>query len=67
MGVAEELAFDDAEKFTSEMYDPRARSRCLQERITQKHLKKALVWSRSNTLRRLSQKCFYNSRVLERS
>ena len=58
---------DDAEKFTSEMHDPCARSRCLQERTTQKHLQKAPVWSRPNTLRRLSQKCFYNSRVLERS
>ena len=58
---------DDAEKFTSEMHDPCTRSRCLQERTTQKHLQGAPVWSRSNTLRRLSQKCFYNSRVLERS
>ena len=58
---------DDAEKFTSEMHDPCARSRCLQERTTQKHLQKAPVWSRPNTLRKLSQKCFYNSRVLERS
>ena len=30
-------------------------------------LQKASVWSRSNTLRRLSQRSFYNSRVLERS
>ena len=30
-------------------------------------LQKASVWSRSNTLRRLSRKSFYNSRVLERS
>ena len=30
-------------------------------------LPKASVWSRPNTLRRLSQKSFYNSRVLERS
>ena len=30
-------------------------------------LLKAPVWSRPNTLRRLSQKSFYNSRVLERS
>ena len=29
---------DDAEKFTSEMHDPCARSRCLQKRTTQKHL-----------------------------
>ena len=58
---------DDAEKFTSEMHDPCARSRCQQEKTTQKHLQKAPVWSRPNTLRRLSQKCFYNSRVLERS
>ena len=56
--------YDDAEKFTSEMHDPCAR--CLRERTTQKHLQKAPVWSRPNTLRRLSQKCFYNSRVLER-
>ena len=49
------------------MHDPCARSRCLQERTTQKYLQKAPVWSRPNTLRRLSQKCFYNSRVLERS
>ena len=27
----------------------------------------ALVWGRPNTLRKLSQKCFYNSRVLVRS
>ena len=60
---------DEAEKFTSEMHDPCARSRCLQK-ITTQHkntLLKAPVWSRSNTLRRLSQKSFYNSRVLERS
>ena len=30
-------------------------------------LPKAPVWSRPNTLRRLSQKSFYNSRVLERN
>ena len=48
------------------MHDPCARSRCLQERTTRKHLQKAPVWSRPNTLRRLSQKCFNNSRVLER-
>ena len=29
--------------------------------------KEAPVWNRPNTLRRSSQKCFYNSRVLERS
>ena len=29
---------DDAEKFTSEMHDPCARSRRLQKRTTQKHL-----------------------------
>ena len=29
---------DDAEKFTSEMHDPCARSRCVQKRTTQKHL-----------------------------
>ena len=49
------------------MHDPCARSRCLQVRTTQKHLQKAPVWSRPNTLRKLSQKCFYNSRMLERS
>ena len=32
------LLIDDAEKFTSEMHDPCARSRCLQKRTTQKHL-----------------------------
>ena len=51
------------------MHDPCARSRCLQK-ITTQHkntLLKAPVWSRSNTLRRLSQKSYYNSRVLERS
>ena len=58
---------DDAEKFTSEMHDPYTCSRYLQERTTQKYLQRAPVWSRPNTLRRLSQKCFYNSRVLERS
>ena len=49
------------------MHDPCARCRCLRERTTQKHLQKAPVWSRPNTLRSLSQKCFYNSRMLERS
>ena len=49
------------------MHDPCTRSRYLQERTTQKFLQRAPVWSRPNTLRRLSQKCFYNSRVLERS
>ena len=29
--------------------------------------KEAPVWSRPNTLRRLNQKFFYNSRVLERN
>ena len=33
-------------------------SRCLQERTTQKHLQGAPVWSRPNTLRRLSQEIF---------
>ena len=47
---------DDAEKFTSEMHDPCTRSRYLQEKTTQKHLQGAPVWSRPNTLRRLSQK-----------
>ena len=42
-------------------------SRCLKERTTQKHLQRAPVWNRPNTLRRLSQKCFYNSRMLERN
>ena len=55
---------DDAEKFTSEMHDPCARSRYLQYKNT---LQKAPMWSRPNTLRRLSQKSFYTSRVLERS
>ena len=32
------IDFDDAEKFTSEMHDPCARSCCLQKRTTQKHL-----------------------------
>ena len=50
------IIVDDAEKFTSEMHDPCARSRYLQERTTQKHLQGASVWSRPNTLRRLSQK-----------
>ena len=51
------------------MHDPCARSRCLQK-ITTQHkntLLKAPMWSRPNTLRRLSQKSSYNSRVLERS
>ena len=60
------MEIDEAEKFTSEMHDLCARSRCQQERTTQKHLQKAPVWSQPNTLRRLSQKCFYNSRVLEK-
>ena len=32
------ISSDDAEKFTSEMHDPCARGRCLQERTTQNHL-----------------------------
>ena len=36
--VSAHMGFDDAEKFISEMHDPCARSRCLQERTTQKHL-----------------------------
>ena len=32
------LMIDDAEKFTSEMHDSCARSRCLQKITTQKHL-----------------------------
>ena len=31
------------------------------------NLREALVWGQPNTLRRLSQRSFYNSRVLERS
>ena len=34
------MIIDDVEKFTSEMHDPCARSRCLQKRTTQKHLTK---------------------------
>ena len=32
------IDIDDVEKFTSEMHDPCARSRCLQKRTTQKYL-----------------------------
>ena len=67
MGFSYIIVSDDAEKFTSEMHDPCAHSRYLQKRTKQEHLQKAPVWSRPNTLRRLSQKYFYNSRVLERS
>ena len=55
-----------AEKFTSEVHDPCARSRCLQKRTTQKHLTEGTGVEPANTIRRLSQKSFYNSRVLER-
>ena len=58
---------DDAEEFTSEMHDPCARSHCLQKITTQKHLTEGTGVEPVNTLRRLSQKSFYNFRVLERS
>ena len=42
INVVDEMAqykhSDDAKKFTSEMHDPCACSRCLQKRTTQKHL-----------------------------
>ena len=52
------MIIDDAEKFTSEMHDPCARSRCLQREQHKNTLPKAPVWGRPNTLRRLSQKSF---------
>ena len=57
---------DDAVKFTSEMHDPCAQTVTYKREENTNTLQKAPVWSQPNTLRRLSQKSSYNSRVLER-
>ena len=57
---------DDAVKFTSEMHNPCALPVTYKREENKNTLQKAPVWSRPNTLRRLSQKYFHNSRVLER-
>ena len=57
---------DDAVKFTSEMHDPCAQTVTYKREENTNTLQKAPVWSRPNTLRRLSQKSSYNSRVLKR-
>ena len=59
-------ATNDAVKFTSEMHDPCARTVTYKREENKNTLQKAPVWSRPNTLRKLSQKYSYNSRVLER-
>ena len=56
---------DDAVKFTSEMHDPCAQTVTYKGEKNKNTLQKAPVWSWPNTLRRLSQKSSYNSRVLE--
>ena len=60
------IYIDDAVKFTSEMHDPCAQTVTYKREENANTLQKAPVWSRPNTLRRLSQKSSYNSRVLER-
>ena len=62
----ETLGFDDAVKFTSEMHDPCDQIVTYKREENKNPLQKAPVWSRPNTLRRLSQKYSHNSRVLER-
>ena len=57
---------DDAVKFTSETHDPCARTVTYKREENKNTLRKAPVWSRPNTLRRLNQKYSHNSRVLER-
>ena len=57
---------DDAVKFTSEMHDPCTQTVTYKREENKSTLQKAPVWSRPNTLRRLSQKYSHNSRVLER-
>ena len=48
------------------MHDPCAQTVTYKREENTNTLQKAPVWSRPNTLRRLSQKSSYNSRVLER-
>ena len=60
------MTYDDAVKFISEMHDPCAQTVTYKREENTNTLPKASVWSRPNTLRRLSQKSSYNSRVLER-
>ena len=48
------LSNDDAVKFTSEMHDPCARTVAYKREENKNTLQKAPVWSRPNTLRRLS-------------
>ena len=60
------LVRDDVVNLTSEMHDSCAQESPTYEKKTRNTLQKALVWSRPNTLRRLSQKYSHNSRVLER-
>ena len=57
---------DDAVKFTSEMHNPCALPVTYKREENKNTLQKAPVWSRPNTLRRLSQNYSHNSRVLER-
>ena len=47
---------DDAVKFTSEMHNPCVRTITYKREENKNALRKAPVWSRPNTLRRLSQK-----------
>ena len=59
---------DDAEKFTSEMHDPCARSRYLQKRTKQEQPTGGTgVEPAKHPLKVKSEIFFYNSRVLERS
>ena len=60
------LVSDDAVNLTSEMHDPCAQESPTHEKKTRNTLQKAPVWSRPNTLQRLSQKYSHNFRVLER-
>ena len=61
------IEFNDAEKFTSEMHDPCARSRCLQKRTKQEHLTEGAGVEPAKHPPKVKSEIFYNSRVLERN
>ena len=54
MKIQREIVYDDAVKFTSEMHDPCAQTVTYKGEENTNTLQKAPVWSRPNTLRRLS-------------
>ena len=57
---------DEVKNFTNESHDSHELEYKPTQQKEEKTLRRAPVWCRPNTLRRLSQKYSHNSRVLER-